>query len=406
MGKAHKLNALKVEKLSKPGLYGDGAGLCVRVTDGGSKHWILRYMLDGKARWMGLGSYSDFSLLDARDKATTARRMLRDGIDPLEEKAKRDIQRKIEKAKMVTFQHCADTYIKTHRSSWKNAKHADQWTSTIATYCAPIFGGLPVAEVDTPLILKALQPIWTIKHETALRLRGRIESILDAATAQGFRQGENPARWSGHLENLLANISRNERIEHHPALPFEEISVFMLELQQQHGIAAQAAQFAILTAARSGEVRGATWAEIDLNERVWTIPGTRMKNKKEHRVPLSDAAMQILQNNQSKSVSDIIFHGRAKDKLLSDMSLIQVLRRMGRHDLSIHGFRSTFRDWASERTSYTRDVCEMALAHTIGDKVEAAYRRGDLYSKRSRLMRDWGTYCVKVPITKSTIENV
>lgn len=398
MGKAHKITPLAVSRLNKPGVYSDGAGLYLRVTEGGSKHWIFRFTLAGKAHWMGLGPYPEVTVDEARKEALEARRKKRAGINPI-------TQRKAEaRNDSKSFQECANEYIASHRSGWKNPKHADQWTNTIATYCGPIIGKLPVKAVDVGLVMRVLDPIWTTKAETANRLRGRIESILDWATVRGYREGENPARWKGHLENLLPKSSRVKRITHHAALGYAQIGELMVSLRQQAGIAAKALEFAILTACRSGEVRLAAWDEIDLNSRIWVIPGERMKAGKEHRIPLSDAAMAVL--NQMEHSAKLIFPGRAEGKPLSDMSLSAVLRRMGRDDLTVHGFRSTFRDWASESTNYPRDVAEMALAHAIGNKVEAAYRRGDLFAKRTRMMEDWAKFCGTVQNEHARIASI
>lgn len=406
MGKANKLTALAVERLSEPGVYGDGAGLSIRVTEGGSKHWILRYMIAGRGRWMGLGPYPEVPLVDAREKAMASRRKVREGIDPIAVKHAEALAVKIEKAKLMTFQQCADKYIETHRASWKNAKHADQWTNTISSYCGPVFGNLPVAEVDTALIVKALSPIWIGKNETAMRLRGRIESVLDWATTCQFRQGDNPARWKGHLEHMLANISRRGRIEHHAAISYAKVGAFMVQLREQQGSTARAMEFAILTAARSGEARGATWDEIDMKAKVWTIPAARMKGKKEHRVPLSAAAIDVLNKAKAHSSDSIVFPGRDGKKPLADMAPMAMLRRMGRADLTLHGFRSTFRDWAAECTAYPQHVCEMALAHAIPNAVEAAYRRGDMFEKRVRMMDEWAAFCNIVKNEAVEVDNV
>jgi integrase len=387
MSRAHKLSALTVSKMIKPGVYGDGAGLYIRVTDSGTKHWIHRFTLAGKAHWMGLGPYPEITLDKARQLTLDARRLTLEGINPI---AERDAEN-ARKHGAITFQQCADQYIASHRSGWKNPKHVDQWINTVATYCGPVIGKLPVNEVSVGLVMRILDPIWSTKAETASRLRGRIEAILDWATVRGYRQGDNPARWKGQLDHLLPKPSRVKRVTHHAALGYAQIAELMVALRQEAGIAAKALEFTILTACRSGEVRLAAWDEINLDSRVWVIPGERMKAGKEHRVPLSDAALAVLE--QMSRSTKLIFPGRAEGKPLSDMSLSAVLRRMGRDDLTVHGFRSTFRDWASESTNYPRDVAEMALAHTIGNKVEAAYRRGDLFTKRTRMMEDWARYC-------------
>ena len=293
----------------------------------------------------------------------------------------------------MTFDECAAAFIEAKQGEWKNPKHRQQWTNTLATYASPVIGKLPVADVDTGLILKILEPIWNTKTETASRLRGRIESVLSWATTRKYREGENPARWRGHLDTQLAKPSKIKKEMHHAALPYKELPGFMRKLREHTGAAASALEFAILTAARSGEVLGARWDEIDLEEGIWTIPTGRMKVRREHRVPLSDAATAVIAKMQNEVQSDFVFPGTKEAKPLSNMSMLMVLRRMGRQDLTTHGFRSTFRDWASETTAYPHEVCEMALAHTITNKAEAAYRRGDLFDKRRRLMQDWANYC-------------
>jgi len=389
----NKLSAILVGRLDKPGYHGDGGGLWLQVSRSGSKSWIFRYMRDGRSHEMGLGSCITVDLAGARAKARACRQMLLDGVDPLGQR--RDARRAhaLDEAKRITFDECAAAYIDAHRGSWKNAKHVAQWENTIATYASPLIGGLPVAAVDTDLVVKVLRPIWRNKTETAVRLRGRIEAILGWATVSKFRQGDNPARWRGHLDNLLANPNKIAPVKNHPALPWRDVGGFMDELRACEGVAARAIEFTILTACRSGEVRGARWSEIDLVAKVWTIPAGRMKAGKEHRVPLSIAAMVLLKSLER--VGDVVFPGRGKDLPLSDMSLTAVLRRMGHGDITVHGFRSTFRDWCSEEASnaFSREVCEHALAHSLPDKVEAAYRRGDLFEKRVTLMQAWASYC-------------
>ena len=393
----NKLSALGVSKATKPGYYGDGAGLWLQVSASGSKSWIFRFTLARKQREMGLGALHTVDLALARAKAKECRLLLLDGQDPLDARKATKLTEALARARMITFDQCAAAYIAAHRSGWKNAKHASQWENTLATYATPIIGALPVAAVDTALVVKVLGPIWHDKTETATRLRGRIESILDWATVSKYRQGENPARWRGHLDNLLATPSKIAPVKNHPALPWQEVGPFMAELRARDGIAALAVEFAILTAARSGEVRGATWAEFDLDAKLWTIPAERMKAGREHRVPLSSAALALL--DKAPHVSVIVFSGRVRDRSLSDMSLTAVLRRMERHDITVHGFRSTFRDWCAESVanSFPREVCEHALAHSLPDKVEAAYRRGDLLEKRVMLMQAWADYCAAIP---------
>ena len=288
----------------------------------------------------------------------------------------------------MTFDASRDAYIAAHKSSWRNAKHQAQWLSTLNKYASPTFGNLPVQSIDVALVMKVLEPIWSRKTETAGRLRGRIERILDWAKARGFRSGENPARWRGHLDHLLPARPKIRNIRHHAALRFDEIAAFMTELRKGDGVATSALEFVILTAARTGEVLGAAWSEIDLRARTWTIPAYRMKGYREHRVPLSSDAIKVLERMQALRSGDFVFSGHRQNKPLSNMALLMVLRRMGRGDLTTHGFRSSFRTWAAERTAFPREVVEAALAHVIGDKVEAAYQRGDLFDKRRRLMAD------------------
>jgi integrase len=390
MSKAKKITDVEVRKLSKPGVYGAGAGLYLRVTDTGSKHWIHRFNLHGKAHWMGLGPYPEITLVEAQKKTLEARRLRLSGVNPI---TARDAEN-ARKLGAISFQECADKYIAAHRSSWKNAKHANQWIRTIEDYCGPVIGKLPVNEIDVAQVMRVLDPIWVTKTETASRLRGRIESVLDWATVRGYREGENPARWKGKLKHLLPNVRKTKKATHYKALGYTQIAELMVGLRQGSGNGSKALEFTILTACRSGEVRFATWSEVNLKDKVWVIPAERMKAGKEHRIPLSDAAMAVL--DQMDQSTNIIFPGMAEGKPLSDMSISAVLRRMGRDDITVHGFRSTFRDWAAECTAYPREVAEMALAHTIGDKVEAAYRRGDLFAKRTRMMQEWANFCNQI----------
>jgi len=316
-----------------------------------------------------------------------------DGADPLATRRAGRDQARLDAAKGMTFAACAERYIAAHKTGWRNPKHAAQWPATLATYVNPIFGDLPVQAIDVGLVMKAIEPIWAVKPETASRVRGRIESVLDWATARGYRQGANPARWKGHLDNLLPKKTKVRRVEHHAALPYVDIAEFMVELRRQAGIAARALEFAILTAARTGEVIGAQWDEVDLVARLWTIPAGRMKAGKEHRVPLSDAAVAILEQMREARHGEFVFPGTKAGRSLSNMSMLMTLRRMNRGSLTAHGFRSSFRDWAAERTSFPAEVAEMALAHTVADKVEAAYRRGDLFEKRRQLGDAWARFC-------------
>ena len=392
--KINRLSPKAVASKRRPGYHADGLGLYLQVSPTGSKSWVFRFMLAGKAREMGLGSLHARSLAEARSKAEECRRLLLSRIDPIEARDAEDASKALVAARSITFKECASAYIKAHRAGWRNIKHADQWTNTIETYCGPIIGALPVQDVDTGLALKVIEPIWTAKPETASRLRARIEKVLDWSTVRGYRTGENPARWRGHLDKLLPALKKKLRVKHHPALPFDEIGAFMEALRAQEGVAARALEFVILTAARTGEVIGAKWwDEIDLNAALWTIPAARMKAHREHRVPLSPRAVRLLRGLEAKRQGDFVFPGQKEGAPLSNMAMLELLKRMDRGDLTVHGFRSTFRDWTSERTGYPREVCEMALAHTVSDQVEAAYRRGDLFDKRRRLMVEWARFC-------------
>ena len=380
-------------------MYPDGGGLYLQIAAGGARSWVYRYMLNGAARYMGLGPLHTVTLAQARVKALEARRLRQEGLDPIEARNVELGKVRLEAAKAITFRDATERYIESKKAEWRNAKHAKQWKSTLETYAYPIIGSVPVQDVDIGLVMKVLEPIWRTKTETASRVRGRIESILDWARVLGYRQGENPARWRGHLENTLPKRSKVQKVIHHPALPYDEIGAFMETLRQQKGISASALEFLILTATRTSETVGARWSEIEFNKKTWTIPGDRIKAGKEHRVPLSAAALAILKKMQSISRDDFVFPGGKPKKPLSNMALLALLKRIGRSDLTAHGFRSTFRDWAAERTNHPREVAEMALAHSLGDKVEAAYRRGDLFEKRRHLMNDWAVFCSKVRAT-------
>jgi integrase len=393
MAKVAVLSARTVQTLRKPGMYLDGRGLYLRIGPGGNKSWIYRFALGGKTRDMGLGPSPDISLAEARERAAAQRKLRLDGTDPIAARQAGRQQAKLDAAKTLSFKECAERYIASHEAGWKNPKHAAQWPATLGAYVYPVFGKLPVHAVDVGLVMKAIEPIWTEKPETASRVRGRIESVLDWATARGYRQGENPARWKGHLENLLPARSKVRRVEHHAALPYAEIADFMAGLRQQEGIAARALEFAILTAARTGEVIGAKWDEIDTDAKVWTVPGARMKAGREHRVPLSDAASTIVEKMAATRQGDFVFPGGKAGRPLSNMAFLMTLRRMGHEDLTAHGFRSTFSDWCAEQTNTPSEVREMALAHTVSDKVEAAYRRGDLFQKRRALAEAWAAFC-------------
>jgi integrase len=394
------LTVKQVSKLTEPGRYGDGRGLYLQVTPAGVRSWLLRYERGGRERAMGLGPLADFTLDEARGRARAARQLLKDGVDPIDareaERAKQKAKAATAEATNVTFKDCAEQYFKFHSPKWNNAKHAAQFLSSLKMYAYPALGKLPVAAIDKALVLKAIEPIWYTKTETASRVRGRIESVLDFAQVCGYRTGDNPAAWTGNLVHALPAPGAVAKVNHHPALPFAELPDFIAQLAEHEGSGARALEFAILTAARTGEVIGAVWDEIDLDAKLWTIPAKRMKTKKEHRVPLPDRAIAILKALPREG--DYVFPGGRAGAAISNMAMAQLLKRMDRLDITVHGFRSTFRDWAAEQTNYPNHVVEMALAHVIGDKVEAAYRRGDLFVKRARLMTDWAKYCVTKPI--------
>jgi integrase len=428
---AHTLKRLTprgVETAKRPGLYADGGGLYLRVGRGGAKSWCLRYMLNGKAREMGLGGLSKIGLADARKKASAQRLLLVERVDPLARRNAERAAEKIEAARAMTFDDCAAAYMKAHESSWRNAKHRQQWTNTLATYVSQTFGSVPVADVSVAMVMKVIEPLWATKPETAGRVRGRIEVVLDWAKARGFREGENPARWRGHLSNLLPARSKVRKIRHHPALPYSQIGTFMEDLRSRSGMAARALELLILCAVRTGDVIGndrddkpsLKWQQIDLNERLWTVPST--KTDTEHRIPLPHAAVRLLKEMKALELGDIVFPGMKAGQPLSNMAMLNLIGRMNgdrawsghtryldprqdNADVTPHGFRSTFRDWAAERTHFPSEVVEMALAHAIDNKVEAAYRRGDLFEKRRRLMDAWAEFCAK-PAPASTVVNL
>jgi integrase len=394
----NRLSHKKVETLKQIGMHADGGGLYLQVTEGADgtprKSWLFRYTVGGRERQMGLGPLNDISLADARDYAVAARELRRAGKDPISEREALRAENSLLATKAMSFDECAKAYVAAHRAGWRNVKHATQWANTIGTYCSPVFGRLPVQAIDVGLVMKVLEPIWTTKPETAARVRGRIERILDWAKVRGYRNGDNPARWRGHLDHLLPARGKVRRVKHHAALPYAEMPVFMAALKTRDATAARALEFAIFTAARTGEVIGAKWNEIDLGGRVWIIPAERMKAGQEHRVPLSDHALEVLKHMRKVQQNDHVFPGDRR-ATLSNMALLMLLRRMERDDITAHGFRSSFRDWVEEQTDTPRAVAEMALAHTIGNAVEAAYRRGDLFEKRRHLMSNWASYCTR-----------
>lgn len=391
--KIDRLTPLGVKNEKKRGLHADGNGLYLQVSQYDTKSWVFRFTLNKKSRMMGLGPTHTVTLAEAREEARECRKLIRKGIDPIEDRKAERSQFQVKTAKTKTFAECADAYISAHSAAWKSLPHLNQWRSSLKTHAFPVFGDLPVAAVDTGLVMKALEPIWATKTETAGRVRGRIESVLDWATVRNYREGDNPARWAGHLKVLLANLSKNRKVKHFPALLYEEMGAFMKILRQKDGVSARGLEFLILTATRTDEVMGAKWGEVDFDKGIWTISGERMKANTEHRIPLSSAALAVLETMRAAAQSDFIFPGKRANQPLGNASFRQLLKHLGRSDVTAHGFRSTFRDWTAERTAFPRDVAEMALAHTIGDKVEGAYRRGDLFDKRAKLMSAWADYC-------------
>jgi len=380
----NKLSAVQAAKITAPGRHSDGGGLYLFIDSHGRRRWIFMYARNGKRTELGLGGGRDLSLANARTEAGKLREILATGGDPKAERARDD--------HIPTFGECADAYVEAMKPSWRNAKHAAQWTMTLTKYAKPM-RGKPVNAIGTQDVLDVLQGLWKRTPETAERLRGRIENVLDAAKAKGHRSGENPARWRGHLDQLLPKRQRLSR-GHHSALAYDAMPDFMADLRSRPAVAARALEFAILTAARSGEVLGARWDEIDRKKKVWTILAERMKAGREHRVPLSLRAMEIVEAMAMHGTEGYLFPGPKPGKPLSSMAMAMLLRRM-KTEITIHGFRSTFRDWASETTGFPHEVCEMALAHTIGNKAEAAYRRGDLFDKRRKLMEAWAGYCAR-----------
>lgn len=393
-------------KNAKPGRYADGGGLHLLVKETGARSWVYRFMLKGRSRDVGLGAASGpdaVSLATARDLAAALRLKVRAGIDPLQERQQEAAEAlaaaQAARVAGITFKATAEAHIAANEGSWRNDKHRQQWRNTLATYVYPVMGELPVADIRTAHVMTILEPIWREKPETASRIRGRIETILDAAKARGYREGENPARWRGHIAQLLPARTRLTR-GHHKALPYEALPAFIAQLRTRRATSALALEFAILTAARTGEVIGAMWEEVDLDKGVWTIPAARMKASKEHRVPLSPRATKILRT--VKPLGKACLFPSDKGQNLSNMAMSKLLERM-EQDCTVHGFRSAFRDWAAERTNYAHEVCEMALAHVIGNKAEAAYRRGDLFEKRRRLMDDWARY---LATSRATVASV
>lgn len=397
----NRLDPATVRAQKSPAKLHDGGGLYFVLDKSGKRGWYFRYVSPvkrrpdnpkkGVDRWHSIGPLRDVSLKVAREKARECRDMVRDGVDPIEHARAKKAARIAEAANARTFREAAKEYIEDQESDWNNLKHAKQWRSTLETYVYPVFGDLPVSAINVAMVLKVLRPIWNTKRETASRVRQRIEAVLNAAKVQGYRTGDNPAQWKGNLESILPTHGKRSK-GHFAALPYRDIHDFVVSLRAQEGIATTALEFTILTAARTGETIGAQWSEIDLTQKVWTIPESRMKADKEHRVPLSPRAVEILEAMKEIRQSEYVFPGGRPKSKLSNMAMLSVLRRMGHDGITVHGFRSSFRDWAAECTSYPREVAEAALAHTIPDAVEAAYRRGDLFQKRARLMSEWSSF--------------
>jgi integrase len=400
------LTALAVSRLKEPGAYADGGGLYLQISLSGGRSWIFRYSLNKRRPEMGLGSVATVSLAEARDFALAARKLVQAGIDPIAAREAEIMKAKLEAAKAITFKQAATQYIESHKPGWRSEKHALQWTATLQTYAYPAIGDLAIQAIDVANVMRVLEPIWAKKTETASRVRSRIEAILDWAKARNYRDGDNPARWRGHLENLLPHRAKVQKVVHQPALPYDQIYDFVSELRQREGMSARALEFVILTACRSSEGLGSVWSEIDLAKRLWVIPENRIKAGRDHRVYLSDRAVEILTDMNELRVNPnadgYVFPGGKRGRPLSNTAMMKVVKAMGYDDITVHGFRSSFRDWAAERTNFPTEVAEMALAHVVGNKVEAAYRRGDLFTKRLKLMEAWAIYCL-TPTPPSTV---
>lgn len=386
----HKLTAIQITRAKRPGYYSDGGGLFLRVGPTGAKSWAFRFAEAGKTHEMGLGPCHTISLAEARHKAQDARRLRLEHVNPIEARRASRAQDKATKVKAMTFRQCADAFIEGHRAGWSGRKQAVQWTNSLTNYAYPVMGELPVAVIELAHVLAAIEPFWSEKPETASRVRSRIESVLDWAAARGYRRGDNPARWRGHLDKLLPNKSKVKPVTAHVAMPYVELPGFMAMLRQRETVHSRALEFLILTATRTNETLGALWGEFDLKARTWTVPAARMKGRREHRVPLSDRAIAVIERMTELRESDYMFPGRA-GRLGRD-AMFRELARLGQ-DVNAHGFRSSFRDWAAERTAYPSEIAELALAHQVGTAVERAYRRTDLFDRRRRLMEDWATFC-------------
>ena len=392
----NRLSALEVKRLKEPGWYPDGAGLYLQITPSGSKSWVYRYTMSGRERRHGLGPLREVTLEEARREAIECANLKRKGVDPLDHRRREVAANQSSGAQVATFGECSRRYIDSHRSGWRNLKHADQWQSTLDTYAHPVIGDMDVTAIEVGHVLKVLEPIWQERTETATRVRQRIESILDWARARGYRSGDNPARWRGHLDKLLPAPSKVRKIKHFEALPYAEVPAFYAWLSEKGTLASHCLAFVILTAARNGEARQASTTEIDLDNKLWSISGERMKSGRDHRVALSNDALRVLKAAEPYRVDDRIFPGRRRDTPISEAALLKLAKEY-KPNLTVHGFRSAFRDWAAERTNFPREVAEAALAHSPRDKVEAAYLRSDLFEKRALMMEAWATYCLSPP---------
>jgi integrase len=404
----------RLVRAGKPGQYLDGTtgggvrGLYLVVEHKRNANWGLRYQLDKRTHWMGLGSalFDGVTLDQAREAAKAARAKLRGKIDPLQARRAEQAAARVAALKHLTFSEAAKHFIEQNEVKWKNPRHIEQWNTTLATYAYPIIGKLPVSAIDTPLVLRCVEPIWKNKNATASRLRGRIESVLDWATVRDYRSGENPARWKGHLEHVLPNGGEVAKVEHHPALPYQELPAFIAKLRTRQGTAASALLFAILTAARTNEVVGARWSEIDLKNKTWVVPASRMKAGREHKVPLSDQAVSLLRGLYRDGDGDgFLFIGSRAGQSINAKALHRLLGRMG-VNATVHGFRAGFSTWAAEQTNFAREVGEQALAHTIPVAQERAYKRTTLFDKRRRLMTTWARYVSSAPVQRRARDNV
>ena len=395
MRSLHRLSAVKVTNLKLPGYYADGGNLYLRVAPGGTKGWIFRFAMAGKTRDAGLGSYPTVSLIRAREAARRYRELVAAGVDPIETRRRDREAARVVSVKAMTFEQCARAFIASHASAWRSARQPRLWSATLADYVYPVMGRLPVGAIDTALVLKVLEPIWSEKPETASRVRARIERVLDWAKVRGYREGENPARWRGHLDHLLPNWRKVRAVTHHAAMPYRDIATLMEKLRADPTAGAHALEFLILNATRTSEALGARWDEFDLEQKMWTIPAARMKTGREHRVPLSARAIAILKEMAKIRHNEFVFPGNKEGRSIARMVLLNLVNRLA-PDVTVHGFRSTFRDWSAEATNFPREAAELGLAHAVGDAVERAYARGDLLEKRRKLMEAWATYCGRV----------